>query len=113
MCEKGVDEELGYKPEWLIPLIQPPFHGARIGGQINSTCCGLRVNPKMQVIGTDAHVIKGLYANFHTAGGITGTCCISGGQFGGDLIGNVGISYTSGYMAAVAACEEARATQNV
>lgn len=94
-CENGEDESyLGYKPEWLIPVKNPPFYAAKTSGAIQGTGAGLRVNADMQVITTKGDVIPGLYAGFQTAG-----------DFGGSLFGGTGCqggaggSYVGGYMA--------------
>lgn len=100
-CEAGEDyvEVYKYKPEWLIAIDEPPYYGAKIGGNLFTTKCGLRVNPSMQVIDTEGLPIKGLYAGFHTAGGSNGEMSISGKPFGG-MYGDVAASLVGGYMAA-------------
>ena len=64
-----------------------------------ATKCGLRINPKMQVIDTEGAVIPGLYAGWHTAGGSNGENNLAGKPFNG-LYGDVGLSFLGGYMAA-------------
>lgn len=100
-CEAGEDyvATYPYDPSWLIPITEPPFYGAKLGGNIFTTKCGLRVNPQMQVIDTEGAVIPGLYAGFHTAGGSNGECNISGRPYAG-LYGDVGTSFVGGFMAA-------------
>jgi len=101
ICAKGEDTELPvpYKKEWLIPINTPPYYGAANGGQISKTMCGLRINPKMQVITPEGDVIPGLYAGWYTAGGIGGENNY-GGQFGNPTLhGGVAISGVGGYMA--------------
>lgn len=100
-CEAGEDNVPTYKydPNWLVPISEPPYYGAKIGGNIFATKCGLRVNPNMQVIDQEGAVIPGLYAGWHTAGGSNGENNIAGKPFNG-LYGDVGLSYVGGYMAA-------------
>lgn len=100
-CENGEDWVSVYKydPSWLIPINEPPYYGAKIGGNIFATKCGLRVNPNMQVIDGQGAVIPGLYAGWHTAGGSNGENNIAGKPFNG-LYGDVGLSFIGGYMAA-------------
>ncbi|MEG0374876.1 MAG: FAD-binding protein, partial [Raoultibacter sp.] len=86
-------------PSWLIPLKNPPYYGAKLGGNIFTTKCGLKVNPRMQVLDTTGAVIPGLYAGWHTAGGANGETNIGGRPFGG-MYGDVGQSFVGGYMAA-------------
>ena len=86
-------------PSWLIPISEPPYYGAKLGGNLFATKCGLRINPKMQVIDTEGAVIPGLYAGWHTAGGSNGENNLAGKPFNG-LYGDVGLSFLGGYMAA-------------
>ena len=90
-CEAGEDSVPTYKydPEWLIPIGDPPYYGAKIGGNLFATKCGLRINPQMQVIDVEGAVIEGLYAGWHTAGGSNGENNIAGKPFN-DLFGDVG-----------------------
>jgi succinate dehydrogenase/fumarate reductase flavoprotein subunit len=94
-CASGKDPEFFFPEEWLIPILEPPFYGIRIGSIIFATKCGLKVNEKMQVIGTNHKVIPGLYACFHTAGGYLGENAISGAQNSSC----VAPSFASGYIA--------------
>lgn len=106
ICANGEDPEYGYLPAWLIPIKDAPFFGARVGGQIESTKGGVRVNEKMQVLNEQGEVISGLYAGFHTAGGAIGESSYSGGAAGGSLLGSQCLSWASGYMAAENALNE-------
>lgn len=101
MCEKGVDEDLGFDPRFLIPIKKAPFYGIRIGAQLAATQAGVLVNDRMQVISTDGYVIPGLYAGWHTAGGACGL-----GKTGNTIVGNSGLSWTGGYIAANAILAE-------
>lgn len=100
-CAAGDDYANNYKlkPDWLKKLENPPYYGAKIGGNIYSTKAGLRVNTQMQVINTEGRIIPGLYAGFHTAGGCSGENNISSRTHGGQF-GAFGNSLISGYMAA-------------
>ena len=106
-CKKGVDSESiwPYKKEWLIPITKAPYYGAKISGGIGKTFAGPRVNPKLQVIDTDAHVIPGLYAHFMTAGGICGENLWNGTMYNTTILGGNAMSWTSGFMAARSLCE--------
>ena len=97
-CEAGEDSVPTYKydPEWLIPIGDPPYYGAKIGGNLFATKCGLRINPQMQVIDVEGAVIEGLYAGWHTAGGSNGENNIAGKPFNG-LFGDVGLSFVGGW----------------
>ncbi|MDR1185143.1 MAG: FAD-dependent oxidoreductase [Coriobacteriales bacterium] len=101
LCEQGEDTDLpiAYLPAWLIPLDNPPYYGAAKGGVAGKTMCGLRVNPKMQVMDTEGDPIPGLYAGWTTAGGLGGESNF-GGQWGNPTIfGSAGLSGVGGYMA--------------
>lgn len=100
-CEEGVDyvTSYAYPPEWLIPLQDPPFYGAALGGHVFASKCGLRVNPQMQVIGTDGTPIAGLYAAWHTAGGSSGNGNAAGRPLTG-MYADLGLAFVGGYMAA-------------
>ncbi len=101
MCERGVDDELAtpYDPTWLIPVQDPPYYAAIIGGQMGKTMCGLRVDENLQVMKADGTLIPGLYANFTTAGGLTGECDYGGFWNSSPFAGNA-MSWVSGYAAA-------------
>lgn len=100
-CEKGEDYVYDYKydPEWLIPINEPPYYGAKVGGHIFTTKCGLRINKNMEVIDKQGAAIPGLYAGWHTAGGANGEFNIAGRPFNG-LFGDLGQSFLGGFMAA-------------
>ena len=100
-CEKGEDyvDNYKYDPSWLLPIDQPPYYGAKIGGHIFATKCGLRINKDMEVIDTKGAVIPGLYAGWHTAGGANGEFNLAGRPFNG-LYGDLGQSFVGGFMAA-------------
>lgn len=100
-CAKGVDyvDMYKYDPTWLVPITEPPYYGAKIGANIFTTKCGLKINPQMQVINTEGAVIPGLYAGWHTAGGSNGEMNLAGKPYGG-MYGDVGTSFVGGYMAA-------------
>ena len=99
--EKGEDYVANYKyeKEWLIPINEPPYYGAKIGGHIFATKCGLRINDQMEVIDKRGAVIPGLYAGWHTAGGANGAFNIAGRPFNG-IYGDLGQSFVGGFMAA-------------
>ena len=44
-CEAGEDTVPTYKydPSWLIPISEPPYYGAKLGGNLFATKCGLRI----------------------------------------------------------------------
>ncbi|MGI6105564.1 MAG: FAD-dependent oxidoreductase [Raoultibacter sp.] len=100
-CAAGEDYADNFKlePEWLKALENPPYYGAKIGGNIYCTKAGLHVNSQMQVINTEGKIIPGLYAGFHTAGGSSGENNISSRTHGGQY-GCFGTSLIGGFLAA-------------
>lgn len=98
-CASGEDPEFNYEAAWLIPVENPPFYGIKIGGQILSTNVGVAVTPNMEVRTVNGGVIPGLYAGFHTAGGLIGRDYWEQTT----VQGAIGASFTSGYIAADAA----------
>lgn len=105
-CEAGVDSMTSFKydPSWLIPITEPPYYGTKVGGNLFTTKCGLRINDRMQVLDTEGEAISGLYAGWHTAGGANGEANIAGSPFGG-MYGDVCQSFVGGYIAAGAILE--------
>ena len=101
ICESGNDPVLTQVEPYFIPVKEPPFYGAKTGGQLHVSGCGLRVNTSMQVIDTAGEVIPGLYAAFHTAGGAAGL-----GHIGSSALSSCGLAYTGGYMAALGVSEK-------
>ena len=106
-CETGEDTmpSFKYDPSWLVPITEPPYYGSVIGANIFTTKCGLRINPRMQVMSTEGTTIPGLYAGWHTAGGANGESNVAGNPWGG-MYGDVCQSFVGGYMIAGAIMEE-------
>ncbi|WP_124061063.1 FAD-dependent oxidoreductase [Gordonibacter sp. Marseille-P4307] len=100
-CEAGEDHVASYKypKEWLIKIDEPPFYGAKLGGHVFGSKCGLLVNSRMQVISTSGAAIPGLYAGWHTAGGSAGDGNAAGKPLTG-MYADLGLSFVGGYMAA-------------
>ena len=102
MCAAGEDPDWGYEADWLIPIEDAPYYGIKIGGQILSTNVGVAVTTSMEVRSVRGGTIKGLYAGFHTAGGLIGRDYWEQTT----VQGAIGASFTSGYIAADAAHSE-------
>lgn len=100
-CEEGKDyvDVYAYPKDWLIRIDEPPYYGAKLGGHVFGSKCGVRVNPKMQVINTDGEVIPGLYAGWHTAGGSAGEGNVAGKPLTG-MYADLGLAFVGGYMVA-------------
>ena len=100
-CAKGEDYVAMYKypAEWLIALDEPPYYGAKLGGHVFGSKCGLRVTPNMEVVSTQGAVIPGLYAAWHTAGGSSGEGNPAGKPLTG-MYADLGLAFVGGYMAA-------------
>jgi fumarate reductase flavoprotein subunit len=106
-CAEGHDDFMYPLPEddWLHPIVDPPFYGCRIGGNLYGTKCGLMINDSMQVIGTDGTIIPGLYAGWHTAGGACGEDSYIGDPILGSLLGDVSLAFCGGYLCGTYAVE--------
>lgn len=107
VCEKGEDDFIYPMPKnWLFPIVDPPFYGCRIGGNLYGTKAGLLINSKMQVIDVHGKVIKGLYAGWHTAGGACGENSYVGQPILGSIMGDVGLAFCGGYLCGSSAYAE-------
>jgi len=100
VCASGEDKQFYFPKEGQVPILDGPFYGARIGGNIFATKCGLRVTPEMRVVDKHQKVIPGLYAVFHTAGGNVGESALSSEP------NCVGMTFTSGFIAGQSVCGE-------
>lgn len=104
MVASGKDDFVyPYKEQWLHPISEPPFYGAKLGGFLFMTQTGLLVNTKMQVVSSTGAVIPGLYAGWHTAGGAGAPDTVTSMTFD---TGGVSKSYLGGYLAAGFIAEE-------
>lgn len=95
-CAAGEGDALhGYTAQNMIPVATPPFYGAYITPGLYASFAGLKVSSKNEVIDTEGNVIPGLYAAFHTAGGIAGESqqlCPVGDQIGSMLASGYNIA---------------------
>ena len=98
MCEKGKDPDFNFDKKWLIPLENPPYYAMKIGAQLMSTYCGLRVSTGMAVIDTKGKPIPGLFAASNTIGGVIGNSSNGGGEC--DPLGCCCLAWTTGYVCA-------------
>ena len=64
------DGDFGKEAYRLSELRTAPFYGTWFGGSILTTVDGLRINPDMQVLDTEGHVIEGLYAAGDCSGSV-------------------------------------------
>ena len=58
------------RPTVFSELRTAPFYGTWFGGSILTTVDGLRINPDMQVLDEQGHVIEGLYAAGDCSGSV-------------------------------------------
>lgn len=62
-CETGVDEEFGKDAKYLVPVTGETYYGIVGSSYCYSTCGGLDINTKFQVLKADGETpIEGLYA---------------------------------------------------
>lgn len=100
VCAAGVDEALHYDPQWLRPVVDPPFYALKVNGTILNTFCGLATVPEtQQVIDETGTPIAGLYATGTTMGGSSGN-----GSMGATMNpgGGVGFACATAWSAASA-----------
>lgn len=100
-CAAGEDYATTHKypKEWLLPIDQPPYYGAKLGGHVFGSKTGLKVTPEMQVVNVSGAPIEGLYAGWHTAGGSSGDGNPAGKPLTG-MYADLGLAFVGGYMAA-------------
>lgn len=85
----------------LLPLAQPPFHGAKVTGALAHTQGGLKVDVHARVLREDGGVIPNLYAGGGTAAGISGDGP-DGYLSGNGLLSALGLGLIAGEHAAEA-----------
>jgi fumarate reductase flavoprotein subunit len=68
-CDKGYDERLAKNPAILHSLRNPPYFALKCGIRLTVTHGGIKINHRMEALGTNDEPIPGLYA----AGVETGT----------------------------------------
>jgi hypothetical protein len=85
-CDTGEGDPLhGFSAQNMTKVETGPYYGAVITPGLYSSFAGLRVTEKNEVVDLDGNIIPGLYAGFHTAGGIAGEnqqMCPVGDQIG-------------------------------
>ena len=69
---QGRDDQFGKDPYYLREVATPPFYVIR--GKLNTLTSlnGVKVTADLQVLDKNDHVIPGLYATGHDAGGVYG-----------------------------------------
>ena len=84
-CLKRHDGLFAKEPRYLRPLLTPPFYAVRAHANFLTTTGGIKINERMEVLGTDDEPISGLYAAGVDVGGwTTDTYCaaLPGTAFG-------------------------------
>lgn len=99
MCEQGLDEDFGRKPQILTPIKNPPFYGIHKHIRISALCAGVTVNGDYQVVDEERNPIFGLYATGFGAGQLCGKADWSMYQSGM----SIGHCVTSGRMCGILA----------
>ena len=70
LADKGIDEDFGKPAYRLSHIVEPPFYGAMVMGNLLCTLDGLRINTDMQVLDGEGRPIAGLYAAGNDSGGV-------------------------------------------
>lgn len=109
-CEAGVDSGTIYplSGKLLHPIKEPPFYGAKIGGYLGKTLCGVRVDENLHVLDTKGKVIPGLYANFTTAGGAAGESTYGASILTTTFLGGNLLTWSTGYQATMSALSDGK-----
>ena len=89
------DTEFGKAPEWLIPVVKPPFYGIHRRLRVSTLCSGMLVDTKHRALDADGKPIPGLYIVGNMAAGFYGGVDYPLTVFGLSL----GRCYTFGYLA--------------
>ena len=67
-CATGYDSDYMKDPDYLIPVLTPPFRAFRMYWVFTTTLGGVLVNPDFQVLDEQRNPIPGLYAAGNTVG---------------------------------------------
>ena len=94
LCEAGADEDFGKDPQYLAPVVNPPFYGIHRHVRISAIVSGVDVNNDQQCLTPEGEVIPGLYAIGNCAGHFYGGVDYPLKVYGLSL----GRCYTQGYM---------------
>ena len=95
-CEAGEDAEFAKDPKYLKPITGAPYYGIVGSSWCYSTCGGLNVNEKFQVLRSeDEQPIKGLYAVGTDSMGVLFSETKAYVTYGG---GAMGYAFTSGRL---------------
>ena len=109
LVEAGEDTDFGKDPQYLLSKVDPagPFYIIQIWNAIFSTCGGLDVDPMIRVLNEAGEPIPGLYAIGCDSLGV-----LMNGERNYTGFGGVaqGWYLTSGYVAAISACDYIKET---
>ena len=105
-CEAGEDAEFGKDPKYLKPVEGAPYYGIVGSSWCYSTCGGLDVNEKFQVLREDGQPIEGLYAVGTDSMGVLFSETKAYVTYGG---GAMGYAFTSGRLVGVDIAESMKA----
>ena len=95
MVAAGKDTEFGKAPEWLTPVVKPPFYGIHRRVRVSTLCSGMLVDARHQALDADGKPIQGLYLIGNLGAGFYGGVDYPLTVFGLSL----GRCYTFGYLA--------------
>lgn len=70
--DTSADEEFGKRAKYMHAVDAGPYWLCEVGDGYYTTCGGIRVNEKIQVLDEEGQVIPGLYAGGSDAGGLYG-----------------------------------------
>ncbi|MBQ9907740.1 MAG: FAD-binding protein [Oscillospiraceae bacterium] len=96
LCAQGCDTDFGKPAQYLHPIMQPPFWGARKHIRVSAEVSGIRTNAYAQALGADGKPVAGLYCAGNLGGPFFGGADYPFHQTGLSL----GRCYTFGMIAA-------------
>lgn len=98
LCKQGSDDDFYKETIWMTSIDTPPYYACKITGYPCCTRGGLRINGHGQVLGTDGHIIKGLYASGLNAGGVQGFYATLSSCSSTQMFGYLGVQHAHGLL---------------
>ncbi|MDO5532908.1 FAD-binding protein [Sutterella sp.] len=69
LCNKHDDEDYGKEPVRMLPVVRPPYYGAKTCGWMLCTMDGIKIDTDMRALDGEGRVIPGLFVVGNDSGG--------------------------------------------